>query len=246
MSKMKILFLLPLISLMDISESPIKFSSVFQTDSTSIIHQLDGKVVEWPTEKFTTDKATKIRFAVDNDTQMLFLAISIPGKYEQQRVIQKGMSLFIDVKGKKKENRGVEFPLGMENGASIETMRIFGFDNSETFPQNIKTEGAINIALAWDSSFALDIEYSVPLKMLEESMTELNNKKISIGWKIKEGDASNTTQPGSTSSGLVAVPSSGNRPTSNRNVGLSQNITFPQSDLGKAQPIWTTHTIIFQ
>ncbi len=65
MAIMKIPFLLPVIGLIAISKySPIKFSSVFQTDSTSIIHLLDGNVVEWPTEKFTTDKATKIHLVM--------------------------------------------------------------------------------------------------------------------------------------------------------------------------------------
>ncbi|HEV8271920.1 MAG TPA: hypothetical protein VGQ04_11490 [Chitinophagaceae bacterium] len=257
---MKTFFLLPVINLLAVSNYPhIQLSSISQIDTTSIAHLLDGNIVEWPQEKFTVDKATKIRYAVDNDSQMLFLALNIPDKTTQQIIMQKGMNLFIDVKGKKKENRGVEFPLGMENVSDIGKMKVFGFTNAESVPQNVKTEGTINIAIGWDSSYALSIEYYIPLKMLEGSVTELNNKKISIGWKLKEDEMS-TAQPVSTSSQtvstttrLVAVPAGttpvGSRPpttSTNRNVGTTQNNTFPQTNnTSKVQSIWTTHTIIF-
>lgn len=244
---MKISFLFPVINLLVVSNNPhIRLSSTSQIDTTSIIHILDGNTIEWPQEKFTTDKETKIRYAVDNDSQMLFLALNVPGKRAQQIIMQKGMSLFIDVKGKKKENHGVDFPLGMENVSDIGNMRVFGFTNTEPVTQNVKTEGTINIAIGWDSSFALNIEYYVPLKMLENSVTELNNKKISIGWKLKENDMTRDNDtPVSTTSRVVAVQVPAGSRTSNRNVGPSQNNTTPQTNTSKPQSVWTTHTIIF-
>jgi len=254
---MRIFYLLPAIGMLANSNySHIKFSSTFQTDTTIITHLLDGNITEWPTEKFTIDKATKIRYAVDNDSQMLFLALSIHDKMTQQSIMQKGMNLFIDVKGKKKENHGVEFPLGMENVSDIGNMKVFGFSNAEPFPQNVKTEGTINIAIGWDSSNVLSIEYYVPLKMLESSPTELNNKKISIGWKLHESEmpGNNTVQPASTSSQtaststrLVGVPA-GSRPPPTppvRSSGPTQNDPYAQPSTGKAQSIWATHIIVF-
>jgi hypothetical protein len=207
--------------------------------------------MEWPQEKFTIDKATKNRYAIDNDNQMLFLALNIPDKKTQQIIMQKGMSLFIDVKGKKKEGHGVEFPLGMENVSDIGNMKVFGFTHTEPVTQNVKTEGTINIAIGWDSSYALSIEYYVPLKMLESSVTELNNKKISIGWKMKENEMTSDNVPPVSSSSrvvtvLVPVPA-GSRPPNNRNVGSGQSNTPPQTNTNKPKPqsIWATHTIIF-
>src|SRR4030095_9972641 len=253
---MKISFLLPVINILVVSNYPhIQLSSASQTDTIPIVHILDGNIMEWPQEKFTIDKATKIRYAVDNDNQMLFLALSIPDKTTQQIIMQKGMSLFIDVKGKKKENRGVEFPLGVKNVSDIGNMKVFGFTNTEPVPQNVKTEGTINIVVGWDSSYVLNIEYYVPLQMLESSVTELNNKKISIGWKLQESEmpgnntaqpVSSSSQPVSTTSTLVGVPA-GSRPPppTNRNVGTTRNNSFPQTNTSKVQLIWTTHTIIF-
>src|SRR6187200_1870906 len=155
---MKISFLLPVINLLVVSDYPqIGSSSTSQTDTVSINHLLDGNILEWPQENFTFDEATKIRYAVDNDSQMLFLALNIPDRTVQQIIMQKGMSLFIDVKGKKKENHGVEFPLGMEDVSNIGNMKVFGFTSTEPVVQNVRAEGTINIAIGWDSSYALNI-----------------------------------------------------------------------------------------
>ena len=237
--------------------SHIKFSSTFQTDTTIINHLLDGNTTEWPTEKFATDKATKMEYAIDNDNQTLFLAVNIPDRSIQKKIMQEGMNLYIDTKGKKKENKGIAFPVRMENISSTENMKLFGFSNAEPFIQNIKTEGTANIAIGWDSSSILHIEYNIPLKIIGEDLSELKNKKISIGWKIEENKitssnaaqpSNNTVQPISTSR-LVVVPA-GSRPPPTPPIrsgssGSTQNDAFAQSTTGKTESIWTTHIIVF-
>ena len=255
---MRIFYLLPAISMLANSNySYLNFSSTFQTDTTIITHLLDGNTAEWPPEKFVTDKATKMDYAIDNDNQTLFLAINIPDRSIQKKVMQEGMNLYIDTKGKKKENKGIEFPVRMENISSTENMKLFGFSNVEPFIQNIKTEGTANIAIAWDSSSILHIEYSIPLKIIENDLSELNNKKISIGWKIEENkmpssntiqSSNNTTQSVSTSTRLVGVPAGSKPPPANppiRSSGPSQNDPFAQPSTGKTQSIWATHVIAF-
>jgi len=251
---MKALILSPLIVIAGIfNNRTIQFLPVSQIDTTVVNHVLDGNLGEWPADKLTTDKTTNTRYAIDNDNKMLYLAITISDKSLQQRVMQKGMSLFIDVKGKKKVNRGVQFPLGMENVPDIGSMKVFGFDHAEPVSQNIKTEGTVNIAIGWDSSYVLNIEYNIPLNMLEGSMTELNNKKISIGWKINEADASNntaynnnTSQPVSTITRVVGVPA-GTGPVASRNPPARQTNPAPPPATGKSKPstIWAAHTISF-
>ncbi len=255
---MRIFFLIPVISILANSNYVhLKFSSTFQTDTTIITHLLDGNTAEWPAEKFATDKATKMGYAIDNDSQTLFLAINIPDRSIQKMILQEGMNLYIDTKGKKKENKGIAFPVRMENISSTENMKLFGFSNAEPFIQNIKTEGTANIAIAWDSSSILHIEYNIPLKIVEEDLSALKNKKISIGWKIEENKmpsnnnvqpSNNTSQPVSTTTRLVGVPA-GSRPpnppvTPNRS-GPTQNDPFAQSSTGKTQSIWSTHIIVF-
>ena len=231
---MKTIFILPLITLNSFFEPSIHYSTIIQTDTTSIIHSLDGNISEWPSEKFISDKETKTRFATDNDTQFLFLALTIPDRTTQRKIMQSGINLYVDLKGKKKENVGIEFPVASNPAA----MRLFGFSNSEPVILDIRSKGTVNIAFSWDSSNVLNIEYNIPLKMIEGSVSDLHNKKISVGWKLIEADMNNALA----TSQVTAVPSGG------RNRAAAPNRTgsdFPQSTSIKYKSFWTTHTIIF-
>lgn len=248
---MRIFLFLPLICLVG-NSSHIIISGASRADTTIVTHLLDGNTAEWPAEKFVTNKVTRMEYAVDNDKQSLFLAVNISDKNIQKRIMQEGLNLYIDIKGKKKENRGIEFPVKMDNIASIENMKLFGFSDGEPRIQNIKNEGTVNIAIAWDTSYVMHIEYNIPLKMLEETVADLNTKKISIGWKLQESEMhSNTSQnvPTTTITRLVGVPSgtrpsAGNRSTSNVNNNVNNNPAL-QSNSNKSQSFWTSHTITF-
>jgi hypothetical protein len=82
-----------------------------QADSNKIEHILDGTTTEWPDSLFENDKETNISYAVDNDAASLYIAMEIPDFPEQMKLMRMGMKLFIDLKGKKKENMGIEFPV---------------------------------------------------------------------------------------------------------------------------------------
>lgn len=241
---MKILFLLSLIVLCRGRQSVFNFFPLNQEDTTVIMHQLDGNMAEWPKEKFKTDDETKMSYAVDNDNQTLFLAVRISDKNIQKKVLQDGMNLYIDMKGKKKENRGIEFPVKIEDASSVEKMKLFGFGEGEPLIQSLRAEGSANIAIAWDSSLVINIEYNIPLKILGETIADLNNKKISMGWKLKEsGMPTVTSQNVTTTSQLVAVPA-GREPINNRNVPNTNRIPAPPSTPDKTTSFWTWHTII--
>ncbi len=87
-------------------------------DSGIIQHTLNGSTDEWPAHKFTTDKETEIIYAIDNDAQNLYLGLKITNQGEQIKMMSMGMKLFIDLKGKHKEDLGVEFPVKRSDGFS--------------------------------------------------------------------------------------------------------------------------------
>jgi hypothetical protein len=232
---MKGFFFIPVVIFSGISyHPPIHFPVECLKDSTIIIHQLDGNVVEWPVEKFITDKETKTRFATDNNDQFLFLALAIPDVPTQKKIMQSGINLYVDIKGKKKESQGIEYPVAGNPGS----MRLFGFSDSEPVTLSTNSEGTVNIAFAWDSSNVLHIEYNIPLKLLEKTISGLNNKKISVGWKLNESEMNNAF----TTSQITPVPSGGR----NRAAAPTRTSSdFPQSTTIKYKSFWTSHTIIF-
>jgi hypothetical protein len=221
-------------------------------DTSVIVHQLDGITTEWPAEKFQTDKETGFRFVTDNDNERLFLAVIITDKNFQRKITLQGLILYIDTKGKKKENKGVEFPIalgGAENWASqkeaMSNMKLIGFTKLPPFAQPINTEGTVNISAAWDSLYNFQIEYAIPLKLLEEDVSGLKDKKISIGWKINEDEPAGVTgtQTVRTTTALVGRPTSGGQPTTRPVVSTTPE--FRPQGTTKPKYCWTTHTISF-
>jgi len=115
---MKTFLTLPVLAIYYFCYQPVSFypkTSKSYTDSSLVNHVLDGLVKEWPTDKFNMDETTGIQYAIDNNENYLFLAMNIPNIREQVKMMHMGMSLYIDPKGKKKENRGIEFPEKNEN-----------------------------------------------------------------------------------------------------------------------------------
>lgn len=96
----------------------ISSENLHGSDTLNINHNFDGKADEWPAEMFTTDKETTVKYAIDNDQQFLYLAVQIDDIKTQMKITRTGMNLFIDSKGKKKESKGLEFPLKREFGTN--------------------------------------------------------------------------------------------------------------------------------
>ena len=200
----------------------VPFALYAIADTEIIQHKTDGVINEWPSSKFESDIATDIKYAIDNDENNLYIVLNVPNQGIQTKLMKLGMKLFIDLKGKRKEGRGVSFPVKDEaavandnnfsKAAGIQTdddiekakraeksmdkkamrstmalhlnyMNVFGFDGSEAHDQGLQMPGSINIAFAWDTADAMHIEYTIPLKMLDNS-SSLNQKEISVGWRI--------------------------------------------------------------
>lgn len=197
---------------------PVQPNKNYLPDDTTINHLLDGKVNEWPAEKFETDPGTQLKFAVDNDKQNLYLVLTITNFREQIKIMRQGMDLYIDPKGKKKEGKGIEFPVkrdqstadlimnyrsqGNENidqespeqrkaamrtmraemALGLSSMKLFGFSEDRSAEQGLAMPGSANIAFAFDSTDVMNIEYKIPLSFFET--TSLDQKDISIGWKV--------------------------------------------------------------
>jgi hypothetical protein len=271
---MKPLFLFPaaiislsLMRLHNFSSAPQPLTTI---DSVIIEHQLDGTVKEWPVEKFSSDKDAGIDYAIDNDGQNLYLAMKIPGQGEQMKIMRMGMSFFIDLKGKHKKNQGIEFPIkkdigGFQGGGmpqrneqgerpdvkairmmlaiNLISLKLFGFTDAEPVEQALDMDGSARIAYNWDSTDLMQIEYILPLKMLGDPAS-LDQKNISIGWKVNGAELP--------SSGTYTSGISGSKPTSSIGPGGGRPGTGTVNRSGSGQPdmqkmmqeqeIWTKYT----
>jgi hypothetical protein len=86
-------------------------------------------------------------------------------------------------------------------------LKSFGLEGLEDKAMILGQTGPINLAFNWDANNAMCIEYQVPISLIA-SPAELKGKTISIGWKLF-GQTMPDRLPVSSSTSLVAVPSSG-------------------------------------
>jgi hypothetical protein len=110
---------------------------------TSILHVHDGKLTEWDQSKFAIDNETKISYAIDNDVKYLYIGLLIPDIPTQMKLMRTGMSVYIDLKGKKRTGRSIEFPVAPEQdqagfGAPPNGQRPVRNGNERPDPATIK------------------------------------------------------------------------------------------------------------
>jgi len=240
-------------------------ATVAFVDTSHVDHVTDGLTAEWPDSIFHTEKETLIRYATDNDGQNLFLAMRIADFKTQMKIIQQGMKVFIDLKGKKRENRGIEYPIKPEGAFTgnmpagttdkkeiraamsfhLFAMKLFGFTDAEPISQGLQMPGTANIAFNWDSSDIMHIEYLIPLSMLDD-INSLHQKTISIGWKINGAQVQ--------SGNVVSVTS-----VEGREQGTGRTVRGPRTASSTTAPVastgapltsgeenfWTKHTLNF-
>jgi len=111
---------------------PAKADKKYFSNDTTVNHLLDGKINEWPPQKFETDPATQLKYAIDNDKRYVYLALSIPGFREQIKIMRQGMYLYIDPKGKKKEGKRIEFPVKRDQFATDMSLNLRSQGNENT------------------------------------------------------------------------------------------------------------------
>jgi hypothetical protein len=142
-------------------------------------------------------------------------------------------------------------------GRNLISMKLFGFTDGEPTEQELETEGSAKIAFYWDSLDVMQLEYLIPLKMLEADIPSLDQKLISVGWKVNgmemPGTTSGSNSSGQVRTGLVAVPvgpggiSRGNIPTTVPGNNRPGSGKFTQADMNrmmKEQELWTKYTFI--
>ena len=243
-------------------------------DSTIIEHHFDGLVNEWPAEKFTIDEDSKIRYMADNDSMNLYMALCIPNPGLQLKMARMGMKCYIDLKGKKKEGMGIEFPIKREtsgtSGGGMPTqhseqqsndqpggfdpermkkamiiymiqLKLFGFGEEEPMPQQLELNGSAQVAYNWDSAGMLTIEYMVPLDLIGKR-SSLNQKTISLGWKINGAQSGGSAPPTIGTTATTSSRSARSRPA------LTAGSNFSQADIDKMmkeQNFWTKYTFNF-
>jgi hypothetical protein len=168
---------------------------------------VDGNPGEWPTTSFQTNKDAFLVFAVANDSANLYFCIKIKDEKQQMRVMRSGMDLWIDVKGKKKKETGICFPLShtlppgdnrsMASGGrpdpkkmrlmfllQVKEMELKGFrEGLNGMVNNKANRSGIMAVINWDSANSMVYEARIPFRSLNADITALDH--VSVGMIMK-------------------------------------------------------------
>ncbi|MFA6085696.1 hypothetical protein [Mucilaginibacter sp.] len=152
---------------------------------------IDGNLNEWGDSLRYLNEEKKIPYTLANDQENLYVAIRINDRMEQARIINAGITLSIDPKGKKKETFAMTFPLSApgskpqfgfskdDNGevsqqdrdelarerlTTLRNIKVTGFKDIEYDMITTSNTYGIKAAINYDADGNLVYEAAIPLK----------------------------------------------------------------------------------
>jgi hypothetical protein len=168
---------------------------------------IDGKADEWADSLFFLNPDAKIRYAVVNDSNNLYLCLKVFDDNQQLKLLRGGMEVWIDPAGKKTEICGIRYPLsttlnpggkaGWHSGdpnvikqfkllflLQAKDMELTGFkDGINGLLSNVINRTGVQAIIKLDSANILIYEAKIPLKIFKTDLTQAN--PLSVGFIIK-------------------------------------------------------------
>jgi hypothetical protein len=168
---------------------------------------IDGKANEWPDSLFFLNPDAKIRYAVVNDSNNLYLCFKVFDDGQQMKMLRGGMEVWIDPAGKKSQQCGILFPLsttlnpggkmGMHSDdpnavkqaklmfiLQAKDMELKGFRNEVNgMFSNIAGRSGVKAVLKLDSTNILIYEAVIPFTDFKADLFVSN--PLSVGFIIK-------------------------------------------------------------
>jgi len=168
---------------------------------------IDGKANEWADSLFFLNPDAKIKYAVVNDSNNLYLCLKVFDDNQQIKLLRGGMEVWIDPSGKKTEVCGIRYPLsttlnpgskfggrsGDPNGIKqlkllfllqAKDMELTGFkDGINGLLNNIANRTGVQTVIKLDSTNVLIYEAKIPLTDFKTDITKA--EPLSVGFIIK-------------------------------------------------------------
>ena len=171
----------------DVAGAQPKANNMLQLPPPDV--KIDGDIKEWGDSLRYYNAEKKLNYTLANDKDNLYMAIRINDHSEQMRVMNAGLTLSINTKGKKKEMYSLTFPVADASAApllakpgmdqitaedrdelmrarltKLRNIKVTGFPDIEG--ENITTSNTYGIktALNYDDNGYLVYEAAIPLK----------------------------------------------------------------------------------
>jgi hypothetical protein len=117
-------------------------------------------LAQQPGLKSWYNKSAKTWCCIYNDHNAVYIQLSMTDRLQQKKVVENGIELWVDVKGKRKKNTGIKFPLP----AGV---------------QNAKHPSGLQVSLAYDHD-TLIYQATIPFQALGRSVSMPADMNIGI------------------------------------------------------------------
>lgn len=203
------------------STKSILINDSYSVDSTIII---DGIYSDWKMPLIQPSEYNNIQYKVGNDAENLYICVRIPDKMIQRRIMNMGLSVFVDTLAKRRDKVGVGFPLALteeqvqiisfeaqKDGIKIddralnqayaavcqefELLGLIEDDDTEKIRISNLASKDWKTAVAFDHFSAMVCEFKIPLRQLFKKEI-LYNEVISIGIRVNPTPANADDDPG--------------------------------------------------
>ncbi|UKJ07001.1 hypothetical protein [Solitalea lacus] len=206
----RLIYLLPLTVILLLEGCSSKtFQSTYRTRPVVA----DGKLDDWSyaIEDENVDKSGRVKYAIANDKENIYIAMRIFDKTTQAKMFLGGMKMFLDSSLQKQQTVAIEFPLtnkfkpgekpkwdfkpgerlglkdlhvrAKENNQEMKVIGFYAFANGKQALTDNKS--GISIGFDWDEDNALIYEVIIPFKAFYGSVFKAKKPEIGIGLKIE-------------------------------------------------------------
>jgi hypothetical protein len=180
-----------------------------------------------PESEYIVSKKGKISYYLSNDDKNIYLDMKIPETLEQIRILQKGLTLWVNVDDKSHKGMGIRFPMGtmssrgrgdnsntpINQPASLSqanTIELIGFKDGglKRFP----AENPDNIRgkLRYDNDGNLIYNLIIPMEKLSFKENPAGKGKMPFTFGIEYGTVSASGGNSDTSNEIPIRPATGN------------------------------------
>ncbi|GAC1426013.1 MAG: hypothetical protein NVS1B13_08520 [Flavisolibacter sp.] len=205
----------------------IKLPAAFLPDIT-----IDGRADEWGTVPSDFSPRSTLQISVANSAKSLFILMRIPDLYEQVKLLEGGMEVWVDLGGLKNKNTGIAYPVKGEIADQLErqhpsnnakaiirqerlqmlgqliSFNRFGFKEPYNSVQSLRKLTGFNGAINWDDKDVLIYELTIPFMAFT---TSVKNGPIAIGFNMHGLDRPKHTRAEASSYNQVGDANGGHR-----------------------------------
>jgi hypothetical protein len=168
---------------------------------------IDGSDNDWPRPLPYTDRKEKVNYSVSNDKDNIYILLSTRSGPEQQKIIEGGMTVWINSQAQKDESTAVSigFPLDSRNDRErnlmaqarpdqyknkpitlddLKNYSLYGFgENIENYEYGHDNDKGIQVRIDYNKEGDLIYEASVPLSTVYPRNTSHNfaGKTVAVG-----------------------------------------------------------------